>query len=81
MIMRECSYPPKPLSIKDGYPNTSLALMEHIHNLIVQQRRWDAVVALTSKPNIDVNLCGPDGMTPLLCAAGSGHRGVVRRLV
>ena len=41
--------------------------------------RWDAVVSLTSRPNIDVNLCGPDGMTPLLCAAGSGHSGVVER--
>ena len=41
--------------------------------------RWEAVVFLTSLPGIDANLCGGDGMTPLLCAAGSGHRGVVRR--
>ena len=39
--------------------------------------RWEAVVYLTSLKGIDVNLCGSDGMTPLLCAAGSGHRGVV----
>ena len=38
-------------------------------------------MSLTSRPNIDVNLCGPDGMTPLLCAAGSGHSGVVERYV
>ena len=38
-------------------------------------------MTLTSRPNIDVNLCGPDGMTPLLCAAGSGHSGVVERYV
>ena len=43
--------------------------------------RWEAVVYLTSLKGIDVNLCGTDGMTPLLCAAGSGHRGVVHRSV
>ena len=41
--------------------------------------RWEAVVYLTYLKGIDVNLCGSDDMTPLLCAAGSGHRGVVNR--
>ena len=41
--------------------------------------RWEAVVYLTSLKGIDVNLCASDDMTPLLCAAGSGHRRVVNR--
>lgn len=65
-------HPKMKLNEQDGEGYTALGRA-------AEMGHWEAVKALSSKTNIDVNLCGPDGMTPLLCAAGSGHRGVVKR--